>query len=123
MIDSSEAAPARPPERWQFSAGDSAVARLDIPADARRERTFEISFSMTVRANDGAASPWHEMRVYADGQLQWSRRISTQQTAAFDGLEYRLRRRIEAGRALRLHALVACAEGRRLKLEIEADEA
>lgn len=122
MNDTSEPARLRRPEQWKVSAGDNAVARLDIPADARRERTFEISFSMNVRPNDTAVSPWHEMRVYADGELQWSRRIATQHPAAFDGLEYRFRRRVGVGRALRLQALVDCGEARRLQLEIEADE-
>ena len=123
MNDTSGAALARRPEQWKVAAGDSAVARLDIPADARRERTFEISFSMTVRPNDAAVSPWHEMRVYADGELQWSRRIATQHPAAFDGLDYRFRRRVGVGRVLRLQALVDCGQARRLQLEIEADEA
>lgn len=122
MKESSGAAATRRPEQWKLSAGDSAVARLEIPADAHRERRFEISFSMTVRPNDGAVAPWHEMRVYADGKLQWSRRIATQHPAAFDGLDYRFRRSMEVGRGLILQAQVECAEGRRLGLQIEADE-
>jgi len=123
MTDTGDAALTRRPENWKVSAGDSAVARLDIPADARRERNFEISFSMIVRPNEAAVSPWHEMRVYADGELQWSRRIATQHPATFDGLDYRFRRRVGVGRALRLQALVDCAEARRVRLDIEADEA
>jgi hypothetical protein len=123
MQDSPSATPARRPEHWQTLAGDSAVARLDIPADAHRERTFEISCSMNVRPNEQAVAPWHELRVYADGELQWSRRIATQHPAAFDGLEYRFRRRVAVGRALRLQAMVDCGEARRWQLTIEADEA
>jgi hypothetical protein len=122
MNDTRETTLARRPEQWKVRAGDGAVARLDIPADARRERTFEISVSMNVQPNKAAVSPWHEMRVFADGELQWSRRIATQHPAAFDGLEYRFRRRVGMGRALRLQALVDCAQARRLQLEIEADE-
>jgi hypothetical protein len=123
MNDSNGAAIASPPERWKVRAGDSALAHLDIPADTRRERTFEISFSMNVRPNEGAVSPWHQMRVYADGELQWSRRVATQHPAAFDGLDYRFRRRIGVGQALRLQVFVDCAEASHLQLEIEAEEA
>jgi hypothetical protein len=63
------------------------------------------------------------MRVYADGELQWSRRVATQHPAAFDGLDYRFRRRIGVGQALRLQVFVDCAEASHLQLEIEAEEA
>src|SRR6187399_2516293 len=95
-------------ERWLIAVGDAAVANLDIPADAQRERRFEIACSMTVRPADDATAPWHELRIYADGDLQWSRRISTQHPAAFDGLDYRFRRSVAVGRALRLQALAEC---------------
>lgn len=110
------------PERWAKSAGNASIARLDIPADARRERQFEISVSMRVRALDGARAPWHELRVDADGQWQWSRRIATQHPAPFDSLDYRFRRSVPVGRALQLLATSDCGEARRLDLLIEADE-
>lgn len=115
------AAPPRP-ERWHIEVGDAAVARLDIPADAVRDRVFEIAISMQVRAHDDARQPWHEMRILADGELQWSRRCATQQPAEYDGLDYRFRRRIDVGRALRLQVQSECHGGRRLKIRIEADE-
>jgi len=114
-------APPRP-ERWRMEAGDAAVARLDIPADALRQRTFEIAISMQVRARDDARQPWHEMRIFVDGELQWSRRCTTQQPAEYDGLDYRFQRRIDVGRALRLQVHCDCGGGRRLKMLIEADE-
>ena len=110
------------PERWHREVGDAAVARLEIPADALRERVFEIAISMLVRALDDARQPWHEMRIYADGELQWSRRCATQQPAEYDGLDYRFQRRIAVGRALRLQVHSDCSGGRRLKMRIEADE-
>jgi len=110
------------PERWHREVGDAAVARLEIPADAQRERVFEIAISMLVRARDDARQPWHEMRIYADGELQWSRRCATQQPAEYDGLDYRFQRRIAVGRALRLQVHSDCGGGRRLKIRIEADE-
>ena len=109
-------------ERWAADAGSAAIGELQIPADLRRERVFEISCAMTVRANASANSPWHELRVYADGELQWSRRIPTQHPAPFDGLEMRFRRRVAVGRALRVQARADCAEGRRLSLLIEAEQ-
>src|SRR5512141_1788761 len=100
MKDRPAAGTASRPEHWKTIAGDRAIASLDIPADAHRERRFEISCSMNVRPNEHAVAPWHELRVYADGELQWSRRIATQHPAAFDGLEYRFRRRVAIGRAM-----------------------
>lgn len=77
---------------------------------------------MRVQALENAATPWHELRVYADGQLQWQRRIPTQQPAPFDGLDYRFQHSVAVGRALQLLATVECAGARRLQLQIEADE-
>lgn len=111
------------PERWAIDVGGAAAARLDIPADIQHERCFEISVSMTVRPHDDAADAWHELRVFADGQLQWSRRIGSQRPAAFDGLDYRFRRRVAVGRVLQLAAMAECHGGHRLRLLIEADEA
>lgn len=110
------------PEHWSVRLADAATARLDIPADAYRERRFEIAFAMTVQAPDDAISPWHELRVYVDGELQWQRRISTAQPSPFDGLDYRFQRSVPAGRPLRLLATVECSQVRRLQLQIEADE-
>jgi hypothetical protein len=110
------------PERWAIRAGEAAVARLDIPADARRERRFEIACWMSVRAVEGADAPWHELRVLADGELQWQRRITTQHPAASDGLDYRFQRLVPLGRTLRLQALVECSQVLRLQLQIEAEE-
>jgi len=111
------------PERWSVQAGDAAVARLDIPAEAKRERRFEIAVSMSVRALDNSAEPWHELRVYADGKLQWQRRIGTQQPAPFDGLDYRFQATVAVAQTLRLSAIAECGGARRLQLQIEADEA
>jgi hypothetical protein len=122
MKPDSPSIPGRPPERWLIDAGDADIARLDIPADIQSERSFEISVSMTVRPHDDADDPWHELRVFADGELQWSRRIKSQQPAAFDGLDYRFRRRVAVGRGLQLLAIAECRGGRRWRLLIEADE-
>ncbi|BAL94995.1 hypothetical protein [Rubrivivax gelatinosus] len=114
--------PAPRPEHWRLDAGDRADALLVVPADARRERRFEISVTMSVRPRPGAREPWHELRVLADGELQWSRRIATDPAGRYDGLDYRFRRDVPVGRELRLQAFVECGGGERLRLTIEADE-
>lgn len=110
------------PEHWRIDAGDRADALLVVPADARRERRFEISVAMSVRPRAGAREPWHELRVLADGELQWSRRIATDPAGRYDGLDYRFRRSVPVGRELRLQAFVECGGAERLRLTIEADE-
>jgi hypothetical protein len=112
----------RRPEFWSIDAGTAAAARLEIPADALRERTFEISVTLTVRAHETAKAPWHELRIYADGELQWSRRIPTQPAAEFDGLDFRFRRHIGVGRSLRLQVDAGGDQVRRMRLLVEAEE-
>jgi hypothetical protein len=110
------------PERWQAQADDAAVLRLNIPADGQRRRVFEISLAMQVRAVDGANAPWHEMRVEANGELEWQRRVPTEHPADYDGLDYRFQRSVGVGRELRIRLLAAGQQVRRLRLQIEADE-
>ena len=110
------------PERWALSAGDAPTASLTIPADARRERRFEIACAMTVQGLAEAAGAWHEMTVWADGQQQWTRRVPTHNPGAWDGLDFRFRRSVAVGRSCRIVVTVACQGGRRRSLEIEADE-
>ena len=114
---------ARPPlERWRAMGDDVAVLNLQIPADAARGRLFEIAFSMQVRPLANAKAPWHAMRVEADGELQWERRIDTDHPADYDGLDYRFQRSVAVGRSLRLRLTVSGHQVRRLKAQIEADE-
>lgn len=108
------------PERWALNAGDAATALLLIPADARRERRFEIACAMTVTPVD--AAPWHQMTVLANGAQQWSRRVPTHQPGAFDGLDFRFARSVPVGRELRVTVSVAGQGVRRRSLVIEADE-
>lgn len=109
-------------EQWSIHAGDRAIAVLDIPADATRQRRFEIACAMTVQALDKSESPWHELRVYCDGQLQWQRRVATQQPAPFDGLDFRFQLSIGTGRRARIQAESHCQGARRLQLQIDAEE-
>ena len=106
-------------EQWSTSVQGDA-ARLDIPADAQRERRFEVYCCFTV-AHPGAGAAWHALRVLVDGQHEWSRRIATD-PGARDTLEVRFGRTVPAGRALRLHALGATGRARPLRLSIEAEE-
>ena len=122
LSSSARAADPARPERWHLDAGDRADALLVVPADARRERRFEISVAMSVRPRAGAREPWHELRVLADGELQWSRRIATDPAGRYDGLDFRFRRSVPVGRELRLQAFVECGGAERLRLVIEADE-
>jgi len=107
------------PEHWSVHAGTQGVARLDIPPDALRERTFELFFSLVVAGKGDAA--WHEMQVRVDGALAWSRRVATHPGGS-DSLDVRLRRVVPAGRPLRLGAVTAVHGGQRISLTITADE-
>jgi len=110
------------PERWTLSAGDAATATLHIPADAVRERRFEIACAMTVGVPEGAAQPWHQMTVQANGKQQWQRRVPSQNAGEWDGLDFRFSRSIPVGEALRVHVAVSGGGVRRRTLVIEADE-
>jgi hypothetical protein len=111
-----------PPERWHLSAGDAATATLTIPADARRERRFEIACAITVDVPAEAAAPWHQMTVQANGTQQWRRRLASHNPGTFDGLDYRFARSVPVGQALRVTVAVAGHGVRRRSLVIEADE-
>jgi len=120
-----------PPERWALAAGDAAHAVLTIPADARRERRFEIACAATCAVppavgraepggDDGAA--WLQLTVQANGVQQWRRREPAHNPGQFDGLDYRFSRSVPVGQALRITAAVAGQGVRRRTLVIEADE-
>jgi hypothetical protein len=117
------AGPAGPsrPEHWSVRAGTQGVARLDIPPDALRERTFELFCSFVVGARSGQAQAWHEMRVMVDGALAWSRRVATPPDGP-DSLELRLRHVVPAGRPLRLSAVTEVHGSQRISLTLTADE-
>lgn len=110
------------PERWVTDAGDAAQAVLVIPADARRQRRFEISCAMTVALRDAQPGAWHQMTVEAGGTRQWQRREPTRNPGAWDGLDYRFTRSVPVGQALRIVVSVATQGGRRRSLVIEAEE-
>ncbi len=112
------------PERWSLSAGDAASAVLSIPADARRERRFEIACAVTVHVAADAAEPCLQLSVLANGTQQWQRRAPAHNPGAWDGLDYRFSRSVPVGQTLRIAVAVGLAgQGvRRRSLVIEADE-
>ena len=109
-------------ERWSLSAGDAPSAVLSIPADARRERRFEIAVAATVGVPEEHASAWLQLTVLANGVQQWRRRVPAHNPAEFDGLDYRFARSVPVGQALRIGVAVAGQGVRRRSLVIEADE-
>jgi hypothetical protein len=110
------------PERWQLQAGDAATATLIIPADAKRERRFEIACAATVAVPQAPAPASLQMTVLADGAQQWRRRVLAQNPGEFDGLDYRFSRSVPVGRPLRVTVNIAVQGARRRTLHIEADE-
>ena len=117
----SSSALTRPPERWSADSGHRDVARLDIPADAQRERHFEIFVHLVVANKAARADATHGLRVLVDGALEWARRVPT----ALDGpdsLDLRLRRSVPLGRPLRLSASCELRGSQRVRLSISAEE-
>ena len=110
------------PERWALTVDDAPNAVLTIPADARRERRFEIACAITVKRPEGHAAAWHQMTVQANGVTQWSRRVPTHNPGSYDGLDYRFSASVPVGQTLRISVAVGVLGARRRSLVIEADE-
>ena len=108
------------PERWWVDAADRAIARLDVPPHATRERDFEIDVRFVVKAGAGR-QPQHGLRVLVNGAQEWTRRLSTQREGE-DSLEWRQRRRVPVGEALRIQALTDVQHAMRLRLVVSAVE-
>ncbi len=114
--------PAATPERWALQAGDAATATLTIPADARRQRRFEVACAVTVGVPPDASAPWLQVTVQANGTQQWRRQAPAHNPGAWDGLDYRFSRSVPVGQTLRITVAVAGQGVRRRSLNIEADE-
>jgi hypothetical protein len=121
MAGGSSMKPASKPERWSANSGHRDVARLDIPADALRERTFEIFIHLAVANKAARTDATHGLRVLVDGALEWSRSVPTLVDGP-DSLDLRLRRTVSAGRPLRLTATCELRGSQRIGLSIEAEE-
>src|SRR4051812_3969239 len=94
----SESAPEPRPEHWEEDVGDGDVARLIVPPDLLRDRSFEVfcSFAVDARGNTDATMA---MRVLVDGSHQWERE-ETVHGGGRDSLDYRFRRELPAGQPL-----------------------
>ena len=109
------------PERWSADSGHRDVVRLDIPADALRERSFEIFVRLVVANKARRSDATHALRVLVDGALEWSRSAPTHPDDS-DSLELRLRRSVPPGRPLRLSASCELHGAQRVRLSIDAEE-
>ena len=109
------------PEHWFADSGHRDVAKLDIPADAHRERSFEIFCSLVVINRAGRPDAAHGLRVLVNGALEWSRSVASQAEGP-DSLELRLRRTVPAGRPLRVTASCELRGTQRVSLKISAEE-
>jgi hypothetical protein len=107
------------PEHWSAESRRGDVAQLDIPADAERERRFEIFCTFVVRRRDeGDAS--HSLRILVDGAHEWSRRVKTHDGT--DSLDLRFRRTVAVGKPLRITALGEVDGAVAVRLSITAEE-
>ena len=109
-----------PPERWRVDAADRAIAKLDVPPHATRERDFEIDVRFVVKAGAGR-EPQHGLRVLVNGAQEWARRLPTSRDGE-DSLEWRQRRRVPVGQPLCVQALTEVQHALRLRLSISAVE-
>ena len=114
--------PGTPPEHWSASAGTRDVARLDIPPDAHRDRTFEVFVSLAVHNRAERPGASHSLRVLVNGALEWQRTVPTHPGPG-DTLDLRLTRTVPLGHALRLTATSEVVGTARVSLTISADEA
>lgn len=121
MVSGSSVKPVSKPEHWSSNSGHRDVVRLDIPADALRERTFEIFIHLVVANKTARTDATHGLRVLADGALEWSRSVPTL-VEGQDSLDLRLRRTVSAGRPLRLTATCELRGSQRVSLSIDAEE-
>ena len=108
-------------EHWSAESGHRDVVKLDIPADAQRERRFEIYVRLVVANKAGRSDATHALRVLVDGVLEWSRSAPTH-IGGHDSLELRLTRTVPVGRPLRLSASCELRGAQRVQLSINADE-
>ena len=110
------------PERWSAHAGTRDVARLDIPPDAQRDRSFEIFVSLAVHNRADRPGATHSLRVLVNGALEWQRTVPTHPGPG-DTLDLRLTRLVPLGQSLRLTATSEVVGTARVSLTISADEA
>lgn len=108
------------PERWVAETEGRSLLKLDIPPDAARTRSFEISCSLQVRARE-AHDAWHGLKVLVDGAQQWARRVPTHESGR-DSLDVRFRRTVEPGQPLRLSVQAELHRAAPVTLQLVAEE-
>lgn len=108
------------PERWVAETQGRGLLKLDIPPDAARTRTFEISCSLQVQAGEGQDA-WHGLKVLVDGAQQWARRVPTHESGR-DSLDVRFRRMVEPGQPLRLSVQAELHRAAPVTLQLVAEE-
>jgi hypothetical protein len=111
----------RRPERWAVDAGARDVAQLTVPPDAKRDRVFELFCCLHVRTAPGRDDAWHSLRLLVNGAQEWSRRVPTD-AGGRDSLDYRFRRVVPSGEALRVVATTELHGAVCVKLAITAEE-
>ncbi|PPE70660.1 hypothetical protein IS481_08995 [Caldimonas thermodepolymerans] len=107
------------PEHWETDAGSGDVAHLDIPADAVRDRLFEVSCTFVV-THRGDAPARHGLRVLVDGRHQWSREVPTH--PGQDTLDVSFRCPVPVGSPLRITAIGSVHGALRQRLLVVAEE-
>lgn len=110
------------PESYRVDVADEALAVLDVPADAHRQRVFEVACAITVQTEDDSGSAWHQLTMLDNSTRQWERRERTRNPGEFDGLDVRYRRAVGVGQSLRITAAVRCLGSRCRRIVIEVDE-
>jgi len=108
-------------ERWKKKTPGGGVSELRIPPDANRVRRIEVYCRFVVALKTDAPAS-HGMKVYADGALQWSRRMPTHNPGATDTLEFRFSRELSVGEPLRLTVTTETAGCLPVHIEIDAEE-
>ncbi len=112
------------PERWAVDARTGDVAQLNVPP-ALRDRTFEVFCSLQVRysgaPNGGGKEAWHGLRVTVNGAQEWARRVPTD-SGGRDSLDYRFRRVVPLGEALRVVVTTEVQHAVRTGLKVTAEE-
>jgi hypothetical protein len=108
-------------ERWRKTTRGGGVAELRVPPDAHKVRTVEVYCRFVVALKTETPAT-HGMSVYANGALQWSRRIETHNPGATDTLDHRFSRELSVGEPLRVTVNAEAIGCVPLHIDIEVEE-
>ncbi len=110
------------PESWRTRTTDSDVAVLTIPGALQRTRTFDVDVQLRVGVPAAAEGPELGLSLEIDGELRWSRSISSHMLGDEDTLEYHCRLVLEPGRDTRLRARATLRQCTLRSLSVSAVE-